>query len=270
MRGPTAPLTSECLGIRTILALLDHPEEVSQEDVEHLSKCRYCQRAVALARRDLEIIDAPWSEELGDAVGAAPAGAGVSGVEKPEPDRPPTAGRRWRFGGLPAWAGMAAVLVVAVGVGWWLTQEGELLGPLTGEFKWAAVTRAGEQPDRQYHVTVELESPAHLTWLYLDHTRKLQPPRDAAQRTEEFPAGAHAFHVTVTGDPPGHQWIAAVASDGPFNPFELRDDLQQEIGNLPEGAPFGALIEQLEEALRERPGLSFSSHRFEVPGSEGR
>lgn len=265
MRGPTAPLTPECLDIHTILALLDRPADVRQEDLEHLTACRYCQRAVALARRDREILDAPWSEESEDAVAAAPADAGVSGLEEPSAARMPPTKRSWWFGGLPAWAGMAAVLVAAVGVGWWLTQERELLGPIAGEFQWVGVTRADEQPELRYNVTVELKSAAHLTWLYLDHTRQLQLPPDAAEQVEKFPAGPRPFDVTVTSDPPGPQWIAAVASEESFNPPALRDELQAMIDALPDEASFDELIERLEQALRDRPDLSFRAHGFQVP-----
>ena len=94
---------------------------------------------------------------------------------------------------------------------------------------------------------------------------QLQLPDDAAERTELFPVGPRPFVVDVTKDTPGLQWIAAVASQSEFNPFELRDELQEVINPLPDQASLTKLADRLQEALAEHPNISFRTHRFEVP-----
>jgi len=136
---------------------------------------------------------------------------------------------------------------------------------------WAPVraTRGDEKPKREYVVHVELDAPAYLTWLYLDWTRQLQLPKGARQEVVQAPAEPQQFEVTLGLDePPGPQWIAAVASEQPFDAFELRGELQAVVDDLPKEAPFDDAVARLKEALREHEALTFRSHRFMVPADE--
>lgn len=267
MDGPREPSSPECLDVRAILRLLDRPEGARAEEVQHLATCRYCQRAAALARRDREILEAPWSdEEVADDSADSDAAATTPQGDAVVPPRMIRL-RRW-LTAWPAAAGIAAVVVLAVGLSWWLTSgvSPELLGPVTGEFKRFSGTRSGDRPPREYGVEVELKAPAYLTWLYVDATRKLKLPSDATEQAERRPAGRPPFYVTLTADEkPGPQWIAAVGSDTQFNPLALRGELQEVIDALPGEVPFDDLIDRLEQALGERGQLAFRGHRFEVP-----
>jgi hypothetical protein len=238
MSGPGGPPSADCLDIRAVLNLIDHPEQADDQELKHLAACQRCQRAVALARRHRALLEAPWGK-------AADA-------------------RRW-VGRAVAVLGVAALVVIAVGVNWWLLREPELFGQMRGRFEVLGVTRAEEPPERKYTVTVELTADAYVTFLYLDHTRKLQLPQDASRHAVRLGAGPRPFSVTVTHDPPGPQWIAAVASESAFDPFTLRDELQASIEPLSEQAPFDNILQRLEQELRERRGLRFRGHRFEVP-----
>lgn len=274
--GPREPVSAECLGISAILRILDHPEDIKPNELDHLTECPACQRAVVLARREREIIETPWSNEFDlpededEQRVAARAGT--------EPDRPRTIKLSPWLTGLPARAGIAAAVVLAVGAGWWLIQgrstEVALLGPISGQFvlepatRSRDATRSSEQQEK-YAVSVDLNAPAYITFLYLDHTRKLKLPSDAEKQAAKFPAGPRRFEVTITADdPPGPQWITAIASETPFDPFRLRDELQGVIAGFSDGTPVGDLIEPLERALGERREFSFRSHSFEVPPAD--
>lgn len=254
MDGPREPSSPECLDIHAILRLLDRPEEVPSEDLQHLANCRYCQRAVALARRDRDILESPWSEQE--------QAAGVQGAATVPRTfkvrrRPPT----WM-----AITGLAAVIALAVGLSWWAVREQSLLGQITGGSVPSRITRSEQPQGRQYVVKVDLKRAVHLTWLYLDHSRKLQLPEGVTGQAEKHPPGTQSFHVTLAPDePPGPQWIAAIASDKPFNPLALRDELQEPIQGLPEAAAFGNVVGELERRLRAHRELRFRSHWFVVP-----
>ncbi len=241
MKGPREPLSAECLGIKAIIGLLDRPDEVRTADLQHVTSCAYCQRAIALARRERSILDA-------------------------NPSPGPII--------LPPWftavSAMAAMVVVAVGVRLWLTPDtSPLLGAMNGSFQPVARVRSAEEAKTEYRVEVELIQPAYLIFLYLDRTRKLKLPDDTPVLTERFPVGPQSMdHIDVTKDPPGLQWIAAVASESEFNPFELRDELQEAINAMPDEAPFERLADRLREAMDERPNVSFRTHLFEVPADD--
>ena len=276
-RGPWQAASPACLGVRAILRLLNRPEKASPEELRHLAECGYCQRAVALARRERKIVEAPWSDEalatdFTEPGHAEEAPARLRGVSSPIIKL----GRqlvRW-----PAITGIAAAVVLAVGLSWWLTSAGpgtvaparpELLGEIGGDWAPVRATRGDEKPKREYVVHVELDAPAYLTWLYLDWTRQLQLPKGARQEVVQAPAEPQQFEVTLGLDePPGPQWIAAVASEQPFDAFELRGELQAVVDDLPKEAPFDDAVARLKEALREHEALTFRSHRFMVPADE--
>jgi hypothetical protein len=276
MQGPKAPLTPKCLGIRAILTLLDHPADVRQEDLRHLAGCRYCQRAVALARRERGILDASWPEQADD-VGSAPPDAGPI-EQKAEPAAVPRPIKlhRW-LTGLPALAGIAAMVVVVVGVGWWLTRDRptqivavapDLLGDISGEFPPPPVTRGGEpRPGkRKYEVSVELKTPAHLASLYIGPDRTLKLMLDDNKWAEsQGQVGSYKWPVTFVDDESGPQWIVVLASKDPINRTGLRDELRVMIDALPKDASFDEIIGRLEQVLKGRREFSFRGHRFEVP-----
>ena len=64
MNGPTQPQSDQCLGIGTIMKLLDCPQEVPMSKRGHLLECAYCQRMLLIVRRDRGLIDAPLPEDL--------------------------------------------------------------------------------------------------------------------------------------------------------------------------------------------------------------
>ena len=161
-------------------------------------------------------------------------------------------------------------MTLAVGLSWWLTRERELLGPISGQFVAASIVRGDAQPEKRYVVTTELNGDAYLTFLYLDHTRVLKLPPDATEQATRLSAGPRRFTVTLADDPPGPQWIGAVAKEEPFNPSALRDELKIAIDNMSTATSFEHLVDRLESALRGRPELSFRGHRFEVAAADPR
>lgn len=146
-RAPRGPSSPECLSIGTILRLLDQTGEGQQQVLEHLASCHRCQWAVTLVRRDRELIEALWS----DADQTEPDSARERN-ESTAPDAGSEPSRVLRHAGwLTGWpsaVGVAAVVVFAVGLSWWLTSGRpigrvghELLGPISGFYDHASVTR---------------------------------------------------------------------------------------------------------------------------------
>jgi len=267
--GRRQKASPECLGVRSILGMLDDPASARREDVQHLACCPACQWAVALARSDRETVEAPWSAEPIDVdATATPGSAGVAG-EKAAGWTPPINLRPW-LARTSFVAAIAAVLAVAVGLAWWRAQDPRLLGPVTGQLSAVGVTRADQPAARRYQVSCDLQHDAYMTFLYLDHTRRLQLPEEVAVEAPRWPAGPVTFHVTVTNDPPGPQWIAAIASGDVFQPSVLRDELQNTIQTLPNDTPFDELVHRLEQELSRRNHLSSRGHSFDVPPPDGR
>jgi hypothetical protein len=267
--GPLAPRSLECLGAHAILRLLDRPDQAQPEELQHLARCSFCQHAVALARRHRRVLDAPWTDDEVPSTDSGRAGVvGPATTDQIAAPPPIIKLRPWLIR-VPAVAGIAAVVVIALWLGWWRTRERDLLGPILGRFEVASVTRGEERPRRRYVVTIELKSGAYLTFLYLDHTGKLQLARDATDHAELRSAGTQPpFWVDVTNDPSGWQWIAAVASAKPFSPKVLCAELQRVLAAPREASSFDERIDRVERALQERGELSFRGQRFEVQAAE--
>lgn len=266
---PPGPVSAECLGINRLLAILDSPEQIAPAELEHVTRCPACQRALRLARRERELIEAPPADEevgTGPARGSDARGKGERRSPAPRTIKlPPWLGRR------PVAAGIAAAVVIAVGVGLWShygharPQAPALLETISGRIE-TGVTRGDERPERRYVVTIDLTMDAHITFIYLDYRGKLQLPRDVEATARRYTAGQRvAYGVTVTDDPPGPQWLAAVASRKEFNPFELLAKLQSAIADLPTGTPIPELVARLESRLRKLDGFEFRGMTFEVP-----
>ncbi len=278
LTGPRAPVSAECLPIRTILQLLDQPEKTAPQDAKHLITCLACQRAVVLARRERPALEALWSDKPEGEVQADARVSGTGRERGPTPARHPTISLARLFRWRPTIAGIAALLVITCGLSWWLAEQRTprtggarpaLFGSMRGEFRIDSAARGEGAAERKYVVTAELKSEAYLTYLYLDHTRKLQLPSDATDTAEQCrPGPQRRFSVTVTNDPPGWEWIAAVASDKTFDPIALQIELAGELKVLPDDAPITEMMDQLERALRARPQFSFRATRFAVPAVE--
>jgi hypothetical protein len=259
--GPREPVSPDCLDIHAILRLLDRPETAPAKTQVHLAQCRACQRAVLLAREERELLEAAWADENADASDAledldAECDAQMADVRN-------IVLYRW-LRSLPVRAGIAAVLLLAIGLAWWVTRDQSVLGPVVGEFMPSPDLRDGEAPIRQYRVTVELKSRAYVTFLYLDHTGTLSPLAEPPEQTSTSAAKKYEFWVDVTKDPPGPQWIAALAAEEPFDALALREQLQGVIDDR-SATRFSDKVNALEEALRRRAHLSFRGHQFNVP-----
>ena len=273
--APRSPVSPECLGIEAILRILDSPERIEAAELEHLTKCLACQRAVRLARRERALIEAPVDEEqLGEAAVAPPGGDAEPG--RPIPAQRTIKLRPW-LSRVPVAAGIAAALLIAVGVTLWSSYDPsrsrrqELLGPISGTFKADDLTRAGQKPERRYVVEINLRTDAYVTFIYLDSARKPKLPSDAQAIAHWCPAGQRITQaVKITNDPPGRQWLAAVASKKEFSPFGLRDKLQAAIGDLPAETPITELIARLEGRLHELGSFEFQGIAFDVPADSAR
>jgi len=278
-REPRPPRSRDCLGADRILDLIDHPEQAGAHDREHLGACRFCQRAMFLAREHRDLIESPLpDEDLRDDASAA-GGDMAAGASAREPRRSrgplrlarPLMSGRWALAA-------AAVLVLAVGITWWAARGPGARGPaaasglivaITGDYLAPSITRAPGEPeptDRIYEVQVELRGEATLSGFYLDDGRqvKLVEPQPATE--DDLRASRCRFQVWITrDDPPGTQWIGIVASAQPLDPDSLRSDLQRTVNDLPPDAPLTAVMDRLDADLQTRPGLAFKSHRFAVP-----
>lgn len=269
MSGPRTPMAPECLDAGAIWLLLDQPKDVPMDDLRHVATCGYCRRAIALARQHRDCVDAPWEGE-GDAEAdsADAVGGDVASLAEQSSTRPRVLKlRRW-LAIHPRAIGMAAVVILAVGVTWLMVpapaRHPDMLGSITGRFVLGDVVRGGHAPRKEYRVEVELKSPGYVTWLYLDFSRRLKLPTDQEAEAIFFPAGTHGYAVTVTDDPPGQQWIGAIASEAVFDAFTVRDDLQRVIDATPTDTPFSTIVARLERSLRDRPGFAFNGRTFEI------
>ncbi len=271
--GSTAPRRPDCLDVRAVLNLLDHPEQTAPQALQHLVRCAYCQHAVVLARRHRQALEAGWADAASCFGDSGAEGASAGDARTTATGLPAVAPRAIRLRPwlirLPALAGVAAVLLIAVWIGWWRRPAGELLGPVSGRFELTGVMRGDEQPARRYVVTYELLADAYVTSLYLDHSGTLQLPPDATDQAQRRATGRQApFWVDVTHDPPGWQWLTMVAARKPFDPQTLCSELQEVLAAAGERASFDERIERLERTLRAHRELNFRSQRFEVRSAE--
>jgi len=277
--GPKTPQTPDCFDIHTILTIIDRPDEVRAEDWRHLENCRFCLRSVLRVRRDREVIEAPLSDEELSAGrgGVAAEGSGLAVGPMDDVKTVPLQFPRWLTMSR-AVLGAAAIVLVAIGVGWWLSWP-RVRGPtgvapvvlaaLTVEPVQFSHYRGGGEPQRKgVEVSVRLAAEAHVAVVYLDHRRQLQVlpfGDDAEPRTVALGPGTHAPRpIDVTGDPAGPQWIGAVASVEPFDAAVLRDALQATVRALPSETPLNKVMDRLDADLRARPGFSVKSERFTV------
>ena len=129
MGGSREPPSAECLGVTAVFRLLDAPGDAHANDLQHLITCHHCQQAVALAKRERDVVDAPWVEEapgleaaVGDMRLAEQHAQAVSKSRTIKLPRLPA--------GLFALSGIAAAVVVAVGVGWLSPDVRTPLGPV--------------------------------------------------------------------------------------------------------------------------------------------
>jgi hypothetical protein len=238
-------------------------------ELEHVTRCPSCQRALRLTRRERELIETPLAEDEASTV-PVPGGDTRGRADRLSPALRRTKLLPW-FGRRPVAVGIAAAVVIAVGVGLWSHYDRArphalaLLGTVSGRIE-TDVTRSDERPERRYVVTLDLTMDAYITFIYLDDHGKLQLPRDVNAVAEKHTAGQRvAYGVTVTNDPPGPQWLVAVASRKEFNPFELLAKLQPAIADLPAGTPIPELAARLENRLRELGEFEFRGLPFEVP-----
>jgi len=269
--APPGPVSAECLGVDRLLAILDSPEQIAPAELEHVTQCPSCQRALRLARRERGLIEAPPADE------EAGTGTAPSSDTRDRADRLSPAPRTIRLlpwlGRRPVIAGIAAAVVMAVGVGLWShygrtrPQAPALLGAISGKIE-TDVTRSDEKPERRYVVTLDLTMDAYMTFIYLDYRGKLQLPRDVEATARKYTVSQRvAYSVIVTDDPPGPQWLAAVASRKEFNPFELLAKLQPVITDVPTGTPIPELVARLESPLHELDEFEFRGMPFEVPAN---
>lgn len=277
-REPRPLRSRNCLGADRILDLIDHPQHAEARDREHLAACRYCQRAMFLAREHRELVETPLpDEDLPDDARGAGGGlvASASARELRRPHGPASLAPRLMFG---RWAfAAAAVLLLAVGITWWRSARGPgmrdtasgLMVAMTGSYLPSDATRGPGEPeptDRIYEVRVTLGEEANLVGLYLDASRQLKLVEPQLPTEDDRQANRRRFQVRITReDPPGMQWIGVVASAQSLDPDSLRAELQARAGAVPADAPLTAIMDHLEADLRARPNLAFKAHRFAVP-----